>query len=149
MVERLVTSGAGVEVVIGRAGTGKTYALEAARAAWQQQGVGVIGCALAARAALELQAGAGIPSVTIDRLLLDLGRAETTLAPDTVIVVDEAGMVGTRKLAQLLDHTRQAGAKAVLIGDNRQLPEIAAGGAFTALARQLPAFRLGDNRRQT
>src|SRR5258708_37920930 len=98
MVERLVTSGAGVEVVIGPAGTGKTYALEAARAGWQQQRVGVIGCALAARAALELQAGAGIPSVTIDRLLLDLGRAETTPATDTVIRVDDAGSVGNRHI---------------------------------------------------
>jgi conjugative relaxase-like TrwC/TraI family protein len=35
MVRRLTTSGAGVEVVVGKAGTGKTYALDAARDAWE------------------------------------------------------------------------------------------------------------------
>jgi ATP-dependent exoDNAse (exonuclease V) alpha subunit len=50
-----------------------------------------------------------------------------------VIVVDEAGMVGTRQLDKLLDHAERAAAKVVLVGDDKQLPEIAAGGAFRAL----------------
>jgi type II secretory ATPase GspE/PulE/Tfp pilus assembly ATPase PilB-like protein len=57
MVTGLVTSGAGVEIVVGAAGTGKTFALDAARAAWQASGITVIGAALSARAAAELQAG--------------------------------------------------------------------------------------------
>ena len=39
-------------------------------------------------------------------------------------------MVGTRKLARLIDHATTAGAKVVLVGDPCQLPEIDAGGAF-------------------
>jgi conjugative relaxase-like TrwC/TraI family protein len=150
MVTRLVTSGAGVDVVVGRAGTGKTYALDAARAAWTAAGHRVIGTALAARAAIELQDGAGIPSGTIDRLLVDLDRPGplSGLTPNTVVVVDEAGMVGTRKLDRLLTHTRAAGAKLVLVGDPRQLPEIDAGGALGHLARRLPAVELTGNRRQ-
>ena len=100
MVSTLVTSGAGVQVVIGRAGAGKTYALDAAREAWQGSGHRVVGAALAARAAAELQAGSGIPSTTLDRLLADLERPGPLagLAPRSVVVVDEAGMVETRKL---------------------------------------------------
>jgi hypothetical protein len=135
MVRRLTTSGSGVDVVIGKAGAGKTYALDAARAAWQASGHTVIGCALAARAAAELEAGAGIDSYTIDGLLGDLDRAGPArwLGARTVTVVDEAAMVGTRKLARLLDHAEAANAKVVLVGDHHQLPEIDAGGLFRGL----------------
>lgn len=150
MVSTLVTSGSAVQVVVGRAGAGKTFALDAARDAWESAGHRVIGTALAARAAAELQAGAGIPSSTLDRLLIDLEKPGplSGLAPKTVVVVDEAGMAGTRKLGRLLDQAERWGAQVVLVGDPRQLPEVAAGGAFSALASRLPVVELRDNRRQ-
>jgi hypothetical protein len=69
MVRALTTDGAGVAVVVGKAGSGKTFALDAAREAWQAAGIRVIGCALAARAAAGLQDGTGIPSGTLHDLL--------------------------------------------------------------------------------
>ena len=57
---------------------------------------------------------------------------------------DEAGTAGTRDLARLVHEVNRSGAKAVLVGDSRQLPEIAAGGLFAAQ----PAIELRDNRRQ-
>ena len=57
-------------------------------------------------------------------------------------------MVPTRALAEIVDHVERAGAKLVLVGDDRQLPEIGAGGTFGALARRLPAIELRENRRQ-
>lgn len=150
MVRRLTASGAGVEVVVGKAGTGKTYALDAARETWEAAGIRVTGAALAARAALELQESSGIRSTTLARLLgqLEDGRPGASLAPGSVLVVDEAGMVGTRQLARLLDHAEQQQVKVVLVGDPKQLPEIDAGGLFRALATRLPAIELTDNRRQ-
>lgn len=150
MVTLLTTSGAPVEVVVGRAGAGKTYALDAARAAWQAAGHQVIGSALAARAAAELESGSGIPSTTVDRLLADLDRPGplSSLGRLTIVVVDEAAMVGTRKLGRLAAHAERADAKLVLVGDHRQLPEIEAGGAFAALARTVPVSELAGNRRQ-
>nr|MBA3430260.1 relaxase domain-containing protein [Actinomycetota bacterium] len=150
MVEDLVCSGRGVEVVVGKAGTGKTYSLDAARDVWDSSGVKVIGCALSARAAKELEAGSGIESSTIAALMKDLDDWNTPgLERDSVIVVDEAGMVGTRQLDALLNHAEDAGAKVVLVGDDKQLPEIAAGGAFRALKEQLPAIQLSEVRRQS
>ena len=151
MVARLTGSGAGVEVVVGKAGTGKTYALDAARDAWEASGVPVAGVALAARAALELEASAGIRSTTLARLLgqLDDHRDGSPLRPGSVLVVDEAGMIGTRQLARLLDHADTQSVKVVLVGDPRQLPEIDAGGLFRALTTRLPAIELTHNRRQT
>ncbi len=150
MVRSLTGSGAGVEVVVGRAGSGKTFALDAARQAWTDAGNHVIGAALAARAAAELQAGSGIPSSTVDALLTDLDRpgAFSPLPARSVIVVDEAAMVGTRKLGRLADHAERVGAKLVLVGDHRQLPEIEAGGAFAALTHLVPTSELTVNRRQ-
>ena len=68
--------------------------------------------------------------------------------PNTVLVVDEAGMVGTRQLARVLDHAAAAHAKVVLVGDPRQLPEIDAGGLLRGLGARMPTIRLTENRRQ-
>lgn len=151
MVRELCTSGDGVSLVVGVPGSGKTFGLEAARAAWVAAGYRVTGAALAAEAAGQLEAGSRITSRTLDRLLGDLaGRpgAPAGIDQHCVVVVDEASMVDTRRLARLLEQTSAAGAKVVLCGDDRQLPSIEAGGAFSALARRLGATRLSDNARQ-
>jgi hypothetical protein len=64
------------------------------------------------------------------------------------VVVDEAGMVGTRNLDRLLEHAQRANAKVVLVGDDRQLPEIESGGAFRGIKNRLPAVELSEVRRQ-
>lgn len=68
--------------------------------------------------------------------------------PKSVLVVDEAGMVGTRQLHDLLGHAAEARAKVVLVGDARQLPAIEAGAPFRALEDRLGAARLDEIRRQ-
>lgn len=149
MVQRLTTSGDGVEVVVGKAGAGKTFALDAARAAWQADGVPVVGAALAARAAAELHSGAGIDAYTLDALLAACDRPGSEGVPrGGVVVVDEAAMAGTRTLARLADHAVSVEAKVVLVGDHRQLPAVAAGGVFLALTQRLEPVELGENRRQ-
>jgi len=151
MVRRLLRGGEGVQVVVGPAGTGKTFALDAARAGWEAEGYRVIGAALARRAARELQDGAGIPSTSLAALLGDLregGERGLLAGGRTVLVVDEAGMVGTRTYGELLEHAARARAKVVLVGDHRQLPEIDAGGVFRGLHARGDAIELSENRRQ-
>jgi Ti-type conjugative transfer relaxase TraA len=147
LVHGLTGEGSGVQVVRAPAGTGKTFALEAAREAWEQAGYRVFGAALSARAASELQSQAGIDSTTIARLRGDLDRGHG-LRDGDVLVVDEAGMVGTRDLHALSRHAAETAAKLVLVGDDRQLPEIAAGGAFRAIASRQAALELTEVRRQ-
>lgn len=148
MVRHVCASGNGVELVVGAPGSGKTFALGAARLAWQAEGHHVIGCALAARAAAGLHADSGIPSHTIAKLLGDFRDGRLPITGRTVIVCDEAAMVGTRDLARLIDLTDRANAKLVLVGDPKQLPPIDAGGLYPALERRLGAARLVENRRQ-
>jgi hypothetical protein len=148
MVRDLCQGGQGVAVVVGRAGTGKTFALGMARHAWQLDGYRLLAAAPTGIATVSLQ-GEGFEDVaTCDRLLLDLDKDQEQLDPRTVLVVDEAGMVGSRKLARLLEHAQQAQAKVVLVGDDRQLAPIDAGGGFRALRLRLGASELVENRRQ-
>jgi ATP-dependent exoDNAse (exonuclease V) alpha subunit len=148
-LRRLLSAGHGVEVLVGPAGCGKTFLLDAARDGWQRAGYRVIGASLAALAAAQLEAGAAIPATTVHRLLADLDRPETGgLRADTVVVIDEAAVVGSRTLYRLARHAPRAGAKLVLCGDHHQLPEIDAGGGFRLLAERLDAICLTDNRRQ-
>ena len=148
LVVSLTTTGNGVDVVSAAAGTGKTFSLDAARDAWQRSGHRVIGCALAARAAAELEAGAGIPSVTVARLLADLDDPTRGFGRHAIVVCDEASMIGSRDLERLATHAADAGAKLVLCGDARQLPSVDAGGGFAALGRRLGPLTLTENRRQ-
>jgi conjugative relaxase-like TrwC/TraI family protein len=148
MVRDLCQGGAGVALVVGRAGTGKTFALGVARHAWQLDGYRLLAAAPTGIATMSLQ-GEGFEDVaTCDRLLGDLDRGGEQLDARTVLVVDEAGMVGSRKLARLLEHAQQARAKVVLVGDDRQLAPIDAGGGFRALRLRLGASELVENRRQ-
>ena len=147
MVTRLTTSGAGVETVVGRAGSGKTFALGVCREAWERAGVPVMGCALSARARGNLQAESGIESVTVRSVVTRIQRG-TELPQGCVLVVDEAGMVATRDLAALAGAVDRAQGKLVLVGDFRQLSEIEAGGTFRALAKDESAITLMANQRQ-
>jgi AAA domain/TrwC relaxase len=148
MVRDLCQGGQGVAVVVGRAGTGKTFALGIARHAWQLDGYRLLASAPTGIATMSLQ-GEGFEDVaTCDRLLADLDRGREQLDARTVLVVDEAGMVGSRKLTRLLEHAQQAQAKVVLVGDDRQLAAIDAGGGFRALCLRLGASELTENRRQ-
>ena len=147
LVNALARSGDGVQVIRAAAGTGKTFALDAAREAWHTSGVPVLGCALSARAAFELRDQGGVDATTIAGLRRAFERG-IELAPGSVLIVDEAGMAGTRDLAVLADAAELAHTKLVLVGDDRQLPEIEAGGAFRALARRLGAIELHEVHRQ-
>jgi hypothetical protein len=150
MVRDLCQRGDGVSVVEGRAGTGKTFALGVARHAWQTGGHRVLGAAPTGIATMSLEAEGFEETATCDRLLAELDRhgPHEVLGDQCVVVVDEAGMVGSRKLARLLDHASTARAKVVLVGDDRQLAAIDAGGGFRALRTRLGASELTENRRQ-
>jgi AAA domain len=99
MVRDLCQGGAGVALVVGRAGTGKTFALEMARHAWQLGGYRPLATAPTGIATVSLEAEGFEEVATCDRLLADLNQGRERLDGRTVLVVDEAGMLGSRKLA--------------------------------------------------
>jgi conjugative relaxase-like TrwC/TraI family protein len=148
VVADVCRSGAGVSVVVGRAGSGKTWALGLAREAFELEGYHVLGTAPTGIATVGLGEEGFADVRTVDRLLLDLAKGQGGLDERTVLVVDEAAMLGTRKLAPLLDHAQRAGTKVILVGDDRQFASIDAGGGFRVLRLRLGASELTHNRRQ-
>ncbi|HEX3239653.1 MAG TPA: MobF family relaxase [Solirubrobacterales bacterium] len=137
MVRRLLGGGEGLVVVVGEAGAGKTYAVQAAAVGWAAAGIEVRAAAPTWRAANGLRSE-GLEATSVAKLLGELDgaaeRGRVALPAGSVLLVDEAGMVDSAALARLIDHARRAEAKLVLVGDPAQLGEIEAGGLFAAVA---------------
>jgi Ti-type conjugative transfer relaxase TraA len=143
-----VTSARGINNVIGYAGTGKSAMLGVAREAWEAAGYQVQGAALSGIAAEGLEIGSGIGSRTLASLEHQWGQDRERLTSKHILVIDEAGMVGTRQLERVVSEAERQGAKVVLVGDPEQLQAIEAGAAFRAAAERHGAVEILDIRRQ-
>lgn len=143
-----VTNSKGLTIVVGYAGTGKSAMLGVAREAWEGAGYTVRGAALSGIAAEGLENGSGIASRTIASLEHQWGKGREQLTSRDVLVIDEAGMVGTRQMERVLSHAAKAGAKVVLVGDQQQLQAIEAGAAFRAIHERHGGVEISEVRRQ-
>lgn len=137
-----------LKTIVGYAGTGKSYLMGAAREAWESQGYQVHGVALSGIAAENLEAGSGIKSRTIASREYYWEKGEQHLTNRDILVVDEAGMIGSRQMNRLLQEAHKNNAKIVLLGDPYQLQAIEAGGAFRAISDKTPTVSLTDIQRQ-
>ncbi len=143
-----VTGPGDLKALVGVAGSGKSTALSAMREAWEAEGLAVKGAALAGIAAENLQVAAGIQSRTLASYELAWSGGRDPLTSKDVLVIDEAGMIGTRQLARVLEVAQHAHAKVVLVGDPEQLQAIEAGAPFRGIAAQHGVAELTQVRRQ-
>jgi ATP-dependent exoDNAse (exonuclease V) alpha subunit len=134
--------------VVGYAGTGKSYLLGAAREAWERSGYQVVGATLSGIAAQGLEAGSGIKSRTLASRLYYWNKGEQPLTKKSILVLDEAGMLGSRHMARVVEEVMKAGAKLVQVGDFEQLQAIEAGAAFRGIAERFGFVALTEIRRQ-
>ena len=145
---RHITGERGLSLVLGYAGTGKSAMLGVARDVWESAGLNVRGAALAGIAAEGLENGSGIASRTIASLEHGWAQGRDLLTSRDVLVIDEAGMVGTRQMERVLSHAADVGAKVVLVGDPQQLQSIEAGAAFRAIHERHGGVEITQVRRQ-
>jgi Ti-type conjugative transfer relaxase TraA len=143
-----VTGRERLSLVVGYAGSGKSAMLGVAREAWEAQGYRVQGAALSGIAAENLEGGSAIPSRTLASLEYGWARGRDQLSAKDVLVIDEAGLVGSRRMQRVLHHAEKAGAKVVMVGDAEQLQAIEAGAAFRALTERHGAAEISQIRRQ-
>jgi Ti-type conjugative transfer relaxase TraA len=143
-----VTKGQGLGAVVGYSGTGKSAMLGVARDAWESASYSVRGVALSGIAAENLEGGSGIASRTIASMEHQWAEGRELLTNRDVLVIDEAGMVGTRQMERLLSEAEKRGAKVVLVGDPEQLQAIEAGAAFRATAERHGSVEITEIRRQ-
>ena len=135
-------------IVVGYAGSGKSAMLGVAREAWEESGYRVRGVALSGIAAENLESGSGIVSRTIASLEHQWAQGRELLDDKDVLVVDEAGMIGSRQMERVLGEAERRGAKVVLVGDPEQLQAIEAGAAFRSLTERHAHVEMRDIRRQ-
>ena len=145
---RHVTGPQQIAAVIGLAGAGKSTLLAAARTAWERSGYKVVGAALSGKAAAGLEKSSGIASRTLASWECSWEQGYAPLKSGDVLVIDEAGMIGTRQLLRFAEKARKIGFKLVLVGDPEQLQPIQAGTPFRDITDQLPSARLTQIRRQ-
>ncbi|MDN5896130.1 MAG: AAA family ATPase, partial [Nocardioides sp.] len=157
LVRQMATSGARVQLAIAPAGSGKTTAMRALAQAWNEGGGTVIGLAPSAAAAdaLRSQIGSGTASQTdtLAKLVYTLtdpfGKAKpptwvTNIGPESLVVIDEAGMADTLSLDIAVTHILDRGGSVRLIGDDQQLGAIGAGGVLRDIRATHGALHLSE-----
>lgn len=135
-------------LIEGWAGTGKTTMLKALGDAYRASGFEMLGCCQSAAASQTLARETGIPSRTIASLLRALDKGKARLCEKTILVLDEAGMVGSKEFSLLQRAVLDAGGKLVAVGDPKQLQPIAAGGIFRTLCERHGKAEISTIQRQ-
>ena len=147
-VRHVASDTGAIAVISGQAGTGKTTVSAIWIDALQQEGHRVLGASTSWAAAKKLESESRIPSYSTASLLAQLDDGRMSLGKKDVVVLDEAGMVGTQTLVRLQRHVDQAGAKLVLQGDHLQLQPVEAGAGFRLIREQVGEAKLTEIRRQ-
>lgn len=146
---RVTTDANAVSVVEGTAGAGKTYTMNAIARSYESRGYQVTGLALAWSAALNLKDAAKLKDGrAIAGWLKDVEAGKIRVGEKSVLVVDEAGMVGVRDVHRILKLAKEHGAKVILLGDTRQQKAVAAGDPLRKIVQQHGSSRLDVIRRQ-
>lgn len=144
----LLTSGKRIAATNGAAGTGKSYVLAAIREAYEAEGYTLHGAMLQGKTADDLERDSGIKSRTLHSFLSALDRGKTVLNSKSVVVVDEAGMVGSRLMQRLLAHVEKSGAILRIVGDAKQLHAVDFGNAFEIISSHVELRSLTEIQRQ-
>lgn len=147
--ELCVQSGQNLSLIQGRAGVGKSYVLAGIRMAHEEEGYRVIGLAPTHKVTNDMLQSGFKEAKTCHSFLFALKHGKMALNSNTLVVIDEAGMLGTELSVELFHAVKTSGAKLVLVGDDRQLSSIERGGAFRALLDRYESAELKDVRRQT
>jgi Ti-type conjugative transfer relaxase TraA len=145
---RHATGAGALALIDGQAGTGKSYTIDAIRQAYEAEGYHVIGLGPTNVVAEDMRAGGFTRSATVHSELFKLNSGRTSWNERSIVILDEAAMIDTKLMAQLAAHAQRAGAKLILVGDDRQLSSIDRGGMFGVLKDRYGAAELAQVRRQ-
>lgn len=146
--EACLTDNNSVTVVEGTAGAGKTYTMESVARAYESNGYKAIGLSSSWSAALNLKNDAKLnEGYAITGWVLKQ-QNKPTIDSKTLILVDEAGTVGSKQMRDVLKIAAEHNAKVVLIGDTKQQKSVSAGNSLSAISKEIGTRRLDEIRRQ-
>jgi conjugative relaxase-like TrwC/TraI family protein len=151
LVRSMAGSGHRVQLAIAPAGSGKTTAMRTLGAAWTEAGGTVIGLAPSAAAAQALADQLDVPCDTLAKLTWSLDHPDQPqpawaagIGPRSLVIIDEAGLADTLSLDRVIDHVVSRGGSVRLVGDDRQLSAIGAGGVLRDIEAEYGACRLTE-----
>ncbi|OJW47894.1 MAG: hypothetical protein BGO67_03115 [Alphaproteobacteria bacterium 41-28] len=144
-----INSGQNLVIIQGRAGVGKSYVLDSIRSAHEASCFRVLGLAPTHKVAADLKESGFKEAKTCHSFLFAFKNHREKLDSNTLVIVDEAGMLGTELSVELFHVIKSSGAKLILAGDDRQLSSVARGGTFGFLAERYGTAELKDVRRQS
>ncbi|MBN9344193.1 MAG: hypothetical protein BGO76_00430 [Caedibacter sp. 38-128] len=136
-----ITSSDQLSCIVGYAGAGKTTALEAAKEIWELDGYKVYGLAPTGRAAQNLSQS-GISSQTLHKFLYSHKDGRCQYKANSILILDEAGMVDTARFDEFLQAVDDLKVKAVIVGDGAQLQPVEAGPAFRLVTQKVGTSHL-------
>ena len=149
-LEASVVSPSGISIIQGVAGAGKSYTMRAVREVYEREGYRVQGLSPTNKAARELSfATGGMPSRSIDSFLHQLKGGVEALSRRDILIVDEAGMIGSKRFDSLLKAAHEARAKVILLGDAKQIQPVEAGQMFGAIGSRFDKSELVEVYRQS
>ena len=134
----------------GDAGTGKTFSFKFLKEALDSMGIGenIIGLSFSGQAAAGLEKDSGIKSSTIHKFLAKESSAKDKRVP-SILVVDEATMVGSLQMEQLIHAAEKNGDRLILLGDPKQFSSISAGSIYSDMLNSgMPKAELTEIVRQ-
>ena len=145
-----ICGGLDLAIVEGAPGVGKSFMLSSAVKQWEDKGYRVLAGSLQSFQCRKFAQESGIKEHgSIARWLTLWKHGRDELNGKSIIVIDEAGMVGTDQMQKMLGHAVRQGAKVVLVGDTEQLPAIAHGSPLRALIDKYGAHHIDIIRRQS
>lgn len=147
---RFISQGGDLSCLVGYAGAGKTYTMNALRKVYEEKNIKVYGTSISGKAVQGLQDEAGIESRTIASILQDIKSGNIQNLPEkgSSLIVDEAGMVGMDEMLSLVKLSKERNLKLVLVGDPKQLEAISKGNPFKAILEQTNFAVMKDITRQ-
>lgn len=147
-IEHVAADSGRIALIEGAAGAGKSTVLGPLADLWRAEGRQVRALAVAWSVAVELATDMNAPPSAVHPFLRDVAKGNVELGPDTVLVVDEAGMLSTRQTLQLARLSEQTGCKLVLVGDTQQQQPIEAGPGMRIVRDRVKGVRIDRIRRQ-
>ena len=137
-----------IALIEGAAGAGKSHVLGPLADLWRAEGYKVRALAVAWSVARELAGDIDAPPSAVHPFLKDVHKGAVNVGPDTVLVVDEAGMLSTRQTLQLARLSEETGCKLLLVGDTQQQQPIEAGPGMRIVKQRVKGVRIDRIRRQ-
>lgn len=140
--------GEGITFCQGRAGAGKSYMVSAVREAHEASGYDVVGLAPTNSVASDMKKDGFAQASTVHAAVFKGEKGKLGWNENTIVVVDEAGMLDTEILLKLMCQVATSGAKLVMVGDDRQLSSVGRGGMWPLLTDRHGAALMNKINRQ-